>query len=87
VGAAGRLSGATLTYDADFYARQLARSPCPGKSAAPHVYQHNFSFTWDSPCKCWKAGVTAILNECSEKPAFGFVLDLSSLTERKLAGL
>ncbi len=81
-GLAGKLSGATVTYDALFYARGLASAPCAGKSKAPHVYQHQASLVWDSPCKCWKAGVTAVLNECNARPQFGFVIDLSSLADR-----
>jgi LPS-assembly protein len=80
-GLAGKLSGATVTYDADFNARELAASPC-GKTRAPHVYQHRASLVWDSPCKCWRAGVTAVLNECNASPKFVFVVDLSSLADR-----
>ena len=80
-GVTGKISGATVTYDADFNARKLAASPC-SKSLAPHVYQHRASLVWDSPCKCWKAGVTATLYECNAGPQFGFVVDLSSLADR-----
>jgi LPS-assembly protein len=86
-GVGGRFSGATIAYDASFNARELAVANCPGKPKAPHVYQHAFSLTWDSPCKCWKAGITAVLYECNASPQFGFVVDLSSLTERRLAGM
>ncbi len=82
-GLVGKFSGATVTYDALFYARALASEPCAGKSKAPHFYQHQASLVWDSPCKCWKAGVTATLNECNASPQFGFVVDLSSLAERR----
>jgi LPS-assembly protein len=84
-GATGKLSGAIIGYGAFFYARQLPAAPCAGKSTAPHFYQHSVSFTWDSPCKCWKAGIAVMMNECL--PAqFSFLLDLSSLSERRLAG-
>ncbi|MFL5262663.1 MAG: LPS-assembly protein LptD [Anaeromyxobacteraceae bacterium] len=89
VGARARISGALLSYDALFNARTFVgpdgqKAPlCPDKSAAPHVYQHVASFVWDSPCHCWKAGITASLFECDPSPRFGFVLDLSSLSERR----
>jgi LPS-assembly protein len=79
VGVSTRLSGATINYDALFNARDLAAPYCAGKSTAPHIYQHNASLVWDSPCHCWKAGVVAVLNECNTHPAFTFVLDLSSI--------
>jgi LPS-assembly protein len=83
VGVRARISGATLTYDAAFNARPLPAPLCPGKTAEPHIYQHLASFVWDSPCHCWKAGITASLFECDPNPRFGFVVDLSSLTERR----
>jgi LPS-assembly protein len=89
VGARARISGGTLTYDALFNARTFVGADgqnaplCGGKSAGPHVYQHVASFVWDSPCHCWKAGITASLFECDPSPRFGFVLDLSSLSERR----
>ncbi len=86
-GLVGRISAAAVTYDASFNARQLATPNCQGKSVAPHVYQHAFSLVWDSPCKCWKAGFTAVLYECNASPQFGFIVDLSSLSERRLAGM
>lgn len=82
VGVAGRLSGATFGYDAFFYGRDIAPTTCPnGKaiSTAPHVYQHQATLVWDSPCRCWKAGVIAVLNECDERPRFSFLIDLSAL--------
>ncbi len=85
VGARVRVSGATLGYDAAFNARELTAPLCPGKSTGPHVYQHAASLVWDSPCRCWKAGVTASLFECDAHPRFGFIIDLSSLTERRSA--
>jgi hypothetical protein len=71
-GVVGRYSGATLTYDADFTARPQL-----------DVYQHRVSFVWDSPCRCWKAGVNVIINDRGAQ--YGFVVDLSSLTERRRA--
>ena len=82
VGVAGRLGGATVSYDALFYGRDVPATSCPnGKlvSTAPHVYQHQATLVWDSPCRCWKAGVVAILNECDDRPRFSFLIDLSSL--------
>ena len=83
IGVAGRLGGATFGYDAFFYGRDLAPSTCPvtGKviSTAPHVYQHQATLVWDSPCRCWKAGVVAVLNECDDRPRFSFLIDLSAL--------
>jgi hypothetical protein len=81
-GVAGKISGATVSYDADFNARELANPNCTGKPKEPHVYQHRASLVWDSPCKCWKAGVTATLYECNASPQLGFVIDLSSLADR-----
>jgi LPS-assembly protein len=81
VGAVVRLSGATLGYDALFYGRDIAPFTCPnGKrvSSSPHVYQHQASLVWDSPCKCWKALVAAVLNECDEHPRFTFLVDFSA---------
>lgn len=83
VGAGTHLSGATISYDALFYGRELAAAPvCANgstKSREPHVYQHQASFVWDSPCHCWKAGFSAILNECDDHPRFQLIVDLSSI--------
>ena len=83
VGAGTHLSGATIAYDALFYGRELPAQPVCGdgtkKSAQPHVYQHQASLIWDSPCHCWRAGFTAILNECDKFPTFHLVVDLSAL--------
>lgn len=82
-GVAGRVSGAAIGYDASFNARESA-SNCVGRTG-PHIYQHSIGVTWDSPCKCWKAGISVVLNECL--PAqFGFVVDLSAFSERRLTG-
>jgi LPS-assembly protein len=83
VGFSGRWSGATLNYDALFYARQPASLVCGNKtiSSSPHVFQHQATVTWDSPCRCWKAGVAAVLNECDEL-RFKFIIDLSSIGGR-----
>ncbi|GEJ58037.1 LPS-assembly protein LptD [Anaeromyxobacter diazotrophicus] len=78
-GVVGHLSGATLVYDALFNVRELAEPYCPGHSKAPHVYQHQATLVWDSPCHCWKAGLVAVLNECDVHPRFQFIIDLSSL--------
>lgn len=83
MGAGAHLDGATIAYDALFYGRELTSAPvCANgavKSRQPHVYQHQASLVWDSPCHCWKAGVSAILNECDEHPRFQLILDLSAL--------
>ena len=79
VGAVAKLSGASLTYEASFYARTLAAAPCAGKSTSPHVYQHAVGLVWDSPCRCWRMGLTATLNECIDSPQLQFVFDFSSL--------
>ncbi len=86
VGITARLGGASLNYDALFNPRSQAPQNCAGSSkkidSSPHVYQHQGSLVWDSPCRCWKAAVTAILNECDATPRFVFLVDLSSLAER-----
>jgi LPS-assembly protein len=84
VGLGTHLGGATIGYDALFYGRELASPACPGNprktvSTQPHVYQHQALLVWDSPCHCWKAGVSAILNECDDHPSFHFILDLSAI--------
>ena len=70
-------------YDALFYGRELPARPVCGdgttKSAQPHIYQHQASLIWDSPCHCWRAGFTAMLNECDKFPTFHLVVDLSAL--------
>ncbi len=82
-GVTARWSGATVTYDAFFTARTLPAPLCPGKATAPHVYQHAASLVWDSPCRCWRAGLTAIWNECDERqPRLGFIVDLTALGGR-----
>jgi LPS-assembly protein len=79
VGATAHWRGASFTYDAFFTARDLAAPLCPGKSTAPHVYQHMATMVWDSPCHCWKAGLSAIWNECDERqPRIGFIVDFSA---------
>ena len=83
IGAGAHFSGATLAYDALFYGRELPAAPvCSNgttKSAKPHIYQHQASLVWDSPCHCWRAGFTAVLNECDDRPRFQLVVDLSAL--------
>ena len=83
VGFNGRLGGAIIGYDAFFYARGMPATTCGigGKtiSTSPHIFQHAASMVWDSPCHCWKAGFTVVLNECLDAPQFGLVIDLSAL--------
>ena len=83
VGLVAKVSGASLNYDAFFYARELAGAqlPCAATSPSPHVYQHVATLVWDSPCHCWKLGVTLTQNECTGL-TYKLVMDLSSLTER-----
>ncbi len=79
VGAAARLSGLGLSYEASAYARELGAPPCAGKSTRPHFYQQAVGMVWDSPCKCWRVGVSATFNECIDKPQIQLLVDLSSL--------
>jgi LPS-assembly protein len=75
VGIGGKISGAVVAYDALFYARPQPN--CSGQMAGPRVYDHRASLVWDSPCHCWKAGVTFERSECL--PAHvGLTIDLSS---------
>jgi LPS-assembly protein len=78
VGATARFSGGTLVYDAAFTARPTL--VCPGAGVAgPRVFYHSASLVWDSPCRCFRAGVTASVNVCDPSPRFGVLLDLSSV--------
>lgn len=79
LGATVRWSGATVTYDALYYARELPSAPCQSASTAPHFYQHQASVVWDSPCRCWRAGVMIVKNECNPSPQLGFTVDLSAI--------
>ena len=78
VGATLRWSGASVSYDAAFNARDLVNDAgqpaplCAGKTAAPHVYQHSASLGWTSPCKCFTVAVVAVQNECFATPVYGF---------------
>jgi LPS-assembly protein len=79
VGVTAHVSGATASYDAYFNARDLPAPNCPGKPTGPHIFQHGASFVWDSPCHCWKIGVSATLNECDATPRFAFLIDLGGI--------
>ncbi|HZZ83426.1 MAG TPA: LPS-assembly protein LptD [Anaeromyxobacteraceae bacterium] len=83
-GARARYSGLTASYDAWFNPTNIPESAAvcgTGKkvSTSPHVYQHQATLTWDSPCHCWKAGVVFLANECVglDKPTYSFVFDFS----------
>ena len=78
IGALTHVSGATVAYDAFFYGREQTSPACNGKTK-PRIYVHQASLIWDSPCHCWRAGFTAVLNECDAFPTFHFVVDLSAL--------
>ncbi|HET7753029.1 MAG TPA: LPS-assembly protein LptD [Anaeromyxobacteraceae bacterium] len=80
-GAVLKLGAATAAYEAYFNMRELAAPLCPGKSTAPHVYQHAASLGWDSPCRCFKIAVRAVLSECDPNPQIGFQVALDQLTD------
>jgi len=86
MGVVAKVSGGTLSYDAFYYARDLAPAqlPCAATSPNPHVYQHVGTLVWDSPCHCWKLGVTLVENECTGL-TYKLLMDFSSLTERGFA--
>jgi LPS-assembly protein len=88
VGVTGRLSGATVSYDAALNPRPSPTAVCPNDTSKriPTVYAHSGTLVWDSPCHCWKAAVAVVVNSCDLRPAFHFTIDLSSLAERAHPG-
>jgi LPS-assembly protein len=77
-GVRGRLGGATAAYDAAFTAREQAT--CPNVAPrGPHVFQHAVSLVWDSPCKCWRLGLSVIANECDPSPHWSLIFDVAGL--------
>jgi LPS-assembly protein len=83
LGAHARISGMQASYDALFNARSLYGPRCDGTvgEIAPHVQQHVVALVWNSPCNCWKLGLTLAFRECQGgRPDFQFVFDLSQLT-------
>ncbi|MBI5070308.1 MAG: LPS-assembly protein LptD [Deltaproteobacteria bacterium] len=71
-----RWSAATLAYDLDYTARKLAVPLVEGGTLDPHVFQHTARLGWDSPCRCFKLGVSARLREKDKLPTVGLTFDL-----------
>ncbi|BDG08094.1 LPS-assembly protein LptD [Anaeromyxobacter paludicola] len=82
-GARARYSGLSAAYEAWFNPTTIPETAICGAgkktSTSPHVWQHQASLTWDSPCHCWKAAVVFAANECVglDKPTYTFLFDFS----------
>lgn len=79
-GAAGfrvRWSAATLSYDADFNARELPAPLVENGRRGPHVWQQTARVAWDSPCRCFRLGLLARLQEGDAVPSAYLTFDLS----------
>ena len=79
------LGPGTFTYDVLFPARpgtfQCSPSEPPRPVGALHVQQHAGSFTWDSPCRCFRVVAAVGLNQC-DVWSYSFALDLAQLGSR-----
>jgi LPS-assembly protein len=92
-GARIALGPGALGYDVLFPGRRQRTSDagaatpfaCPGESRTSigplHVQQHVGSFTWDSPCRCFRVVATVGVTRCGEVSG-GFSLDLAGLGSR-----
>lgn len=77
VGFRVRWSAATLAYDADFNARELSAPLVGGGRKGPHVWQQTARLAWDSPCRCFRLGLLARLQEGDALPSAALTVDLS----------
>jgi LPS-assembly protein len=41
------------------------------------VQQQTATFTWESPCRCFRFIAHGSINDCGGTPSYGFTLDLS----------
>ncbi len=71
-----RWSAATLAYDLEYSARTLALPLVEGGKLAPHLYQQTARLAWDSPCRCFKLGISARVREKDRLPTVGLTFDL-----------
>jgi LPS-assembly protein len=65
-GVTGRFRGATVTYDVLFPGRPVVRA-CPDRTrevGALHIQQHVGTFTWQSPCRCFRAAAFVSVDDC-----------------------
>jgi LPS-assembly protein len=72
-----RWSAATLSYDADFNARELPAPVVENGRRGPHVWQQTARLAWDSPCRCFRLGLLARLQEGDAWPSAYLTFDLS----------
>jgi LPS-assembly protein len=78
-GAVVKLGAATASYDAHFNLRDLPAPLRPGKTTAPHVYEHVASLGWESPCRCFNVAVRATVSDVGY--SYGFQIALDQLTD------
>jgi LPS-assembly protein len=79
-GVTARIGGATATYDVLFPGRPVVRI-CPDRTrevGALHVQQHVGTFSWQSPCRCFKAAALVSVDDCGNV-SYRATLDLSQL--------
>jgi LPS-assembly protein len=79
------LGPATVAYDLDFAPRDVTVQACTGEGTraldALHVRQQKASFTWDSPCRCFRLMLRVRMNDCDgytlRGTGFDAAIDLS----------
>lgn len=80
------LGPATIAYEVLFPGREVTVAPCDDggtrRLGALHVQQQTASFTWDSPCRCFRLSAQVRTNDCGgladlREASFGVALDLS----------
>lgn len=78
-----RWSAAVLTYDLEFNARRWAQPLVVGGPTDPHVFQQTARLTWESPCRCFRLGVTAALRDGRTLPDLGLIFDLGQGADQR----
>ena len=83
VGAKVPIATAVLDYSARLAARQYPSVQCANSGATRsvdpgHIYLQTATFTWDSPCHCLNAFVSASRDVCDDL-SFNFGVDLSKI--------
>jgi hypothetical protein len=75
-------SAAVLGYDLQFTARTLPTPLVPDGKTGSHVVQQTARVAWDSPCRCFRVGLTAWLREGDRWPGAALVFDLGGAEAR-----
>jgi len=82
IGLRAAIASARLGYDANVYGRAAYVPACTGtgerRVSSFHLQQHKATFSWDSPCHCFRLSAEVRLDDCGSL-GYGVMIDLAGL--------